>query len=558
MIPSYRFLVWTTPLFAVLFALLGGSACRARPPLGEIHPVGASTAPVSPEKKGAIKKDIVLISDLPQEHLTTVNLHALYPGKISSVRPDPNEVNRNLIQGINAVIVLLSNTNLLDSQIGARLEQFADGGGRIFMDLNAYSRWRGVKVEIARRPAAEGTKHASPLESMGTGIRILKETDLTRGFRQGQVAPWFGDSRDHSTLAALGLPAEMETVGISTLNGKPALVQERVGRGIVAAADILSLSEPFYKNVGGFSKYLFLGNLVGRSVRHGEYFPKKLSYREFVDVLKKTCQQNPAITLIEEGKASDGQSIYSLNLGDPRNPLFVYVAMIHGTEWEPGYGLVVFAKLMASNRATDGLGSARYSLKIIPCLNPFGYEKYKTLNANGVNLNLNSASFWKEYKGTDGNNDGVYGPGDYNWKGSAPFSEPETKVFKRICDKSSIHCVVDFHGNANARYNKMVILPVTGAKSNLNRTRELTEYLNIVLKNRYIFKQNAENVFSQYLLKGPFVGGKAPFLINDAANGKHGFLIETAAGYPESYATIMQTDFVVETCLAALRFYGAN
>ena len=197
-------------------------------------------------------------------------------------------------------------------------------------------------------------------------------------------------------------------------------------------------------------------------------------------------------------------------------------------------------------------------MKIIPCLNPFGYEAYKRLNANGVNLNLNSSSFWKEYNGSDSNRDGVYGPGDYHWKGRQPYSEPETKVFKRICDEHNIHCVVDFHGNANARYNKMIVHPITGAKSNLNRTRELTEYLNTVLKNRYIFKQNAENVFSQYLLKGPFVGGKAPFLINDAANGKHGFLIETAAGYPESYATIMQTDVVVETCLATLRFYGVK
>ena len=320
MIPSFRFLVWATSLLAVLFALLGGSACRARPPLGEIHGVGVSTASVSTEKREATKKDLVLVSDLPPEHLTIVNLHALYPGRIISVRPDPDEVDRNVIRGVTAAIVLLSNTKVLDSQISARLEQFANDGGSVFMDLNAYSRWRGVKVEKAVRPGAGGATHASPLESMGTGIRVLKETDLTRGFYRGQVAPWFGDDGGHCTLAALDLPSGMEILGVSTLNGLPALVQEKVGRGIVAAVDMLSLSEPIYTNVGGFSKYLFLGNLVGRSVRYGEYFPKKLSYREFVDLLRKTCQQNPGITLIEEGKASDGQSIYSLNLGDPVTP----------------------------------------------------------------------------------------------------------------------------------------------------------------------------------------------------------------------------------------------
>jgi hypothetical protein len=393
---------------------------------------------------------------------------------------------------------------------------------------------------------------------MGTGIRVLKETDVTRGFYRDQVVPWFGDDRDHRTVAVPDTRPEIEVLGVSTLNGLPALVQEKVGKGIVAAVDMLSLSEPIYAHVGSFSKYLFLGNLVGRSVRYGEYFPKKLSYREFVDALKKTCQQNPGITLIEEGKASDGQSIFSLNLGDPHKPLFLFIAMLHGTEWEPGYGLITFARFMAVNGHAGQFDYNKYSLKIIPCLNPFGYEGYKRLNANGVNLNLNGSSFWKEFTGSGNNGDGTNGPGQPYWKGTSPFSEPETKIFKKICDEHTIHCLVDFHGNANARYNKMVILPVTGTKNNLNKARMTTQYLNAALKDRYIFKQNAENVFSQYLFKEPLFGGRAPFLINYAANGRYGFLIETTAGYPGSYATVMQTDVVVEICLATLRFYGVN
>jgi hypothetical protein len=558
MIPSSRFLVWATSLLAVLFVVLGGSGCRARPPLGEIHAVEAIMAPVSPEKKEATKKDLLLISDLPPEHLTIVNLHALYPGRIISVHPDPTEVKRNFTQGVNAFIVLLSNTRALDSQISARLKQFGADGGRVFMDLNAYGIWRGVKVERAKRPGAEGATHASPLESMGTGIRVLKEMNVTRGFRPGQVVPWFGDDGGHFTLAALDLPTEIETLGVSTLNGLPAFVQERVGKGIVAAVDMLSLSEPIYTNVGSFSKYLFLGNLIGQSVRYGEYFPKKLSYHDFVELLKQTCQRNPGITLIEEGKASDGQSIFSLNLGDPHKPLFLFIAMLHGTEWEPGYGLITFARFMAVNGHAGQLDFNKYSLKIIPCLNPFGYEAYKRLNANGVNLNLNGSSFWKEFTGSGSNRDGTKAPGQPYWKGESPFSEPETKIFKKICDEHTIHCLVDFHGNANARYNKMVVLPVTGTKNNLNNARMATQYLNAALKDRYIFKQNAENVFSQYLFKEPLFGGRAPFLINYAASGRYGFLIETTAGYPGSYATVMQTDVVVETCLATLRFYGVK
>ena len=558
MIPCSRFLIWTISLFAVVSVLLGGSGCRTSQPSGEIHPGEVGTAPVSPEKKEAIKKDLVLISDLPPEHLSIVNLHALYPGRIISIRPDPTEVKRSVTQGITAVIVLLSNTRALDSQISARLKQFGADGGRVFMDLGAYGIWRGVKVERAKRPEAEGATYASPLQSMGTGIRVLKETDVTRGFYRDQVVPWFGDGGGHSTLAALDLPAEIETIGISTLNGLPALVREKVGKGIFAAVDMLSLSEPIYTNAGSFSKYLFLGNLVGRSVRYGEYFPKKLSYREFVDVLKKTCQQNPGITLIEEGKASDGQGIFSLNLGDPLKPLFLFIAMLHGTEWEPGYGLITFARFMAVNAHAGQLDYNKYSLKIIPCLNPFGYEAYKRLNANGVNLNLNGSSFWKEFTGSGSNRDGTNGPGQPYWKGKSPFSEPETKIFRKICDEHTIHCLVDFHGNANARYNKMVVLPVTGAKDNMNKARMATQYLNAALKDRYIFKQNSENVFSQYLFKEPLFGGRAPFLINYAASDRYGFLIETTAGYPGSYATVMQTDVVGEICLATLRFYGVN
>ena len=68
-------------------------------------------------------------------------------------------------------------------------------------------------------------------------------------------------------------------------------------------------------------------------------------------------------------------------------------------------------------------------------------------NANGVDPNRNGDLNWDAYKGVDSDKNGTYGPGDYDWKGVAPLSEPEAQTYKRICQSARFIAFLDVHGN---------------------------------------------------------------------------------------------------------------
>ena len=504
----------------------------------------------------SLKSDILLISDIDPGDPSISNLDVLYPGRITATKVDGTDVENRLNGRVKKIMLLMKDPAKIGTRIQSKIENFVSSGGEAFLDLRSYSTWRSLETGKARGDIGKIEKELSTREQMKIGIKVQRETNVTKGFRKDQIAPWFGENGEHLYLMIPEDRNKIEVLGTSSLNGKPMLIQERIGKGRVVAVDMLSLEEPFYRNVGGFCKYLFLGNLIGETVRYGEYYSEKLKYPEFVKKLKEVSEQFPRIKLINEGEASGGYDIYSLNIGDLSKPVFFFYAMVHGSEWEPGYGLITFAKFIVSHTNSGALDLRRFSVKIIPCMNPWGYDRYRRQNANGVDLNRNISPFWDNYTGLDTNQDGIYGPWDFDWKGKSPSSEPETKIYKKICDCHNIFCILDFHGNANARYNKMGVLPVTGKKENSNKAKEFQKIFNDQMKDRYVLRQNSENGFSQYILKSTSTGGSAPFLLNYGAKGRYGVLIETSAGYPDSYGTIMQTDFVTETCLAAIRTYS--
>ncbi|HPO37297.1 MAG TPA: hypothetical protein PL176_04775, partial [Kiritimatiellia bacterium] len=45
-----------------------------------------------------------------------------------------------------------------------------------------------------------------------------------------------------------------------------------------------------------------------------------------------------------------GYRLWSLNLGTPGCPLYFLYAAAHGAEWEPGYGLMTFARHVSEGR----------------------------------------------------------------------------------------------------------------------------------------------------------------------------------------------------------------
>ncbi len=245
-----------------------------------------------------------------------------------------------------------------------------------------------------------------------------------------------------------------------------------------------------------------------------------------------------------------GYRLWSLNLGTPGCPLYFLYAAAHGAEWEPGYGLMTFARHVSEGRLSGVVDLAKVRVKIIPVLNPSGYDRMGRQNANGVDLNRQGDYRWEHFKGRDSNNDGVWGPGDYDWKGTAPLSEPEAKVYHRISQTPELHAVLDFHANSSAKNNRIGFLAATGHPDSEDLAENFQRTALLRLRGRHLLRQNDEQDASPYLLDDVSMGSGSPYLMNTSAKGRFGVLIELNGIYRESYGTLMQTDVTCELCRA--------
>ncbi len=492
---------------------------------------------------------IGLLTDLADDSPCAQSLKVLFADGL--IRVDPKSADRQLADCAGALILFESCP--VPQPVLKAIEQFADGGRPVFMDIRNFAQWQGTEASAVCLKVEGGQ---SLDNRMATGLRLVKESRPTAGFTLGQIMPRAGYPSGELCL----LPKGFSKPGLETLavgpNERPGLVQMPIGKGIVVAADVLSLREPFYSHVDAYYKYAPIANTLTNPVELGEYYPKKLSYAQFMDRAKKLAASHPTIRFEDEGPASEGYRIFSLNLGTPGKPLYFMYAAAHGSEWEPGYGLMTFAKRIAEGRLDDVIDLKKVNVKIVPYINPWGYDNRRRQNARGVDLNRQGDYRWAEFKGTDSTKDGVWAAGDYDWKGSGPFTEPEGRTYKAIVDRAeNLYCVLDYHGNTTVTANKIGILPVTGAPDNEVRAIDLQDVVNRRLRGRHLLRQNREDTMSQYLLDRVFLGGNAPYLMNSSMRDRFGVLVELTAGYGQSYGTVLQTDVTCELCRALLIAY---
>jgi len=113
------------------------------------------------------------------------------------------------------------------------------------------------------------------------------------------------------------------------------------------------------------------------------------------------------------GRSVRGTAIVALERGNPSSPRKVLVVgCIHGTECA---GITVVQLLArAEPRGVD--------LWLVPNLNPDGYAAHTRQNAHGVDLNRNFGAMWAP----------VGHRGSLQWSGPRPFSEPETRIARRL------------------------------------------------------------------------------------------------------------------------------
>lgn len=153
----------------------------------------------------------------------------------------------------------------------------------------------------------------------------------------------------------------------------------------------------------------------------------------------KTAALTPEVTVPKKikiepkifGYSAVGRPIEGYVIGDGPNTLLMF-GSVHGNEMGTA-GLL--ERLVLEIALNPDMVDKNKKLVIIPILNPDGYlDRKDKLNANGVNIDLNFATAdWKNYgpKGTFG--------------GPYPFSETESRAFKKMVEDYNPGIVISFH-----------------------------------------------------------------------------------------------------------------
>lgn len=120
-------------------------------------------------------------------------------------------------------------------------------------------------------------------------------------------------------------------------------------------------------------------------------------------------------------------------------PVVLLTSGIHGNEQTAVMGLYNFIKSVITD--TEGVAKTLRNAvqwKIVPVCNPGGYNDNTRLNRHSVNINRNFSYLWSEKTDSD--------------KGSAPYSEYETKALKTWADDNADGALfhIDFHNHVVA------------------------------------------------------------------------------------------------------------
>lgn len=101
--------------------------------------------------------------------------------------------------------------------------------------------------------------------------------------------------------------------------------------------------------------------------------------------------------------------------------------------------------VIAQDGPDQGCGTSFNDIPIDETSREYGYKSWKA-NAAGVDLNRNYPQGWKENKRSP------EGPNSNEYKGPAPFSEPETKALVAALDKTKPVAVISYHTQGEILY----------------------------------------------------------------------------------------------------------
>jgi protein MpaA len=172
--------------------------------------------------------------------------------------------------------------------------------------------------------------------------------------------------------------------------------------------------------VGGVPRTVLVASLLAAACGGGPG-PHPRPHASAATAAHRAPSPPPAATL---GRSPGGRRIVVLRAGDPRGPKVLVVGCIHGNETA---GIPVARALSHARTRAD--------LWIVPDLNPDGVAAGTRQNGRGVDLNANWASQWR----------GGGRPWDVYYPGPRPFSEPETRLARRLILRIRPRVAIWFH-----------------------------------------------------------------------------------------------------------------
>lgn len=459
------------------------------------------------------------------------------------VKLDKNATEKNL-ENCKGLIVLWDGEHIPDN-LAKLARDFVGKGNAVFMDIKSFADM--FELPITLKDVRNKT------------VQVEMQTPATSGFRLKDSFPLTGKDGHMNVIANIPQGKNGIETLISIDKDQTIFARAKEGNGYIYAFDILSVPEPTYKNGRSFYKYLPIANLFVNPVKYGEWFPRRMSYTELIDEMKRMSNKYPDLVFKDEGEAGGDFRIYSLNIGNPKAQMCFFYAAAHGEEWEPGYGLLSFARRLAEGEFKDKIDLDKISFKIIPVLNPFGYVNMCRKNVHKVDLCRQGDTNWKIFN-ADLNKDGRYDQNDMMWKGDGgPFSEPETVTYKKIIDNSeSLWFVLDLHGNMETINNFVCIHPPTAKHDNGKKAEIWSELMNNRIRGRYVLQQSGDAKSVPYIFKRSIIDDFRPTLINSSAKDKYGFSLEFTACRNDTMATVMVSDLVCESILSILDVYNGD
>lgn len=485
---------------------------------------------------------LLFLTDQPEGSVAQ-DLEILYPGRVTKLDFTTAAHGVEVLRPYTHVLTMVHDGAHLDQLNYSAVTEYARSGGQVISCLFEYARNRGLHFSKT---------HVGDL--LCPTLRIEVENDVTRGFAVGDEVGWFGTVSSAPDTLYENQKVQRQVMGVreseavtilatSNVNGGAVMVEEKVGSGRIVAMDLLSPGRPFFNSHGSTNKYLFLGNVVNRAVRYGKHYPRRLSYDEFVEAMHQLAQRYPELSLQAEGPCSDGREMWSFSLGDPEKPSLYFGGALHGWEWENAFGLLRLMEVLCQDPQVEGLDTRQLHIKVLPIQNPWGYDHFTRQNARGVDLNRNFDCHWEELHDVQD----LMVPWDYNYKGSRPASERETQVIQGILDRLRPRCVIDFH---TADY--VLLRPHRGDAALISA---IHEGIKARLKDRYLCQAPYNGPYQQVNVdRATDFGPPQPYLAHYAAERgvPAAFVLEMSGNRDDVQALVMNTDTVVEICLAAM------